>query len=40
MKDETKVKTFIGIWAAWVVICLGLMAAAVYVAWHFIQKYW
>jgi len=31
---------FFGIWIVWILICLTAIAGLVWVAIHFIQKYW
>ncbi len=35
-----KMKTFNALFAIWTLVCLALMGVAIYVAAHFIQKYW
>lgn len=40
MEDETKSKIYIAIWVLWFLFYFGGMALLVYVAWHFINKYW
>lgn len=31
---------FIVIWCIWAVVCLSVTGLVIYVAWHFVAKYW
>lgn len=40
MKDNTFITCVLGLWIGSVLISLGLSAAIIYAAIHFISKYW
>lgn len=35
-----KSRAFFAVWAGWAVFCLSIVAWGIYVAIHFISKYW
>jgi len=40
MKLKTLIGGFFGIWVLWMLFCLAVLGGVIYVAVHFIQKYW